>query len=59
MQFVWAKARIRGNRVIVKSREIKKPVAVRYAWADNPVGANLYNREGLPAMPFRTDQAIK
>ena len=56
MQFVWAKARVRGNRVVVKSREIKKPVAVRYAWADNPVGANLYNEEGLPAMPFRTDQ---
>ncbi len=58
MQFAWAKARIRGNRVIVRTREIKKPVAVRYAWADNPVGANLYNREGLPAAPFRTDQAI-
>ncbi len=58
MTFVWAKARILGNRVIVKSRAIKKPVAVRYAWADNPVGANLCNREGLPAAPFRTDQAI-
>jgi len=30
-------------------------VAVRYAWADNPQGANLYNKEGLPASPFRTD----
>jgi sialate O-acetylesterase len=58
MQFVWAKARIRGDRVIVKNRKIKRPVAVRYAWADNPVGANLYNREGLPAAPFRTDQAV-
>ena len=58
MQFVWAQARIRGSRVIVRSREIKRPVAVRYAWADNPVGANLYNREGLPAAPFRTDQAV-
>jgi len=56
MQFVWAKARLRGDQVIVKSRKIKKPVSVRYAWADNPVGANLYNREGLPAMPFRTDK---
>ncbi len=56
MKFVWAKARIRRDRVIVKSREIKKPVAVRYAWADNPEGANLYNREGLPASPFRTDE---
>jgi len=56
MQFVWAKARLRGDQVIVKSRKIKKPVSVRYAWADNPVGANLYNREELPAMPFRTDK---
>jgi len=56
MQFAWAKASIRGNRVIVRTREIKKPVAVRYAWADNPAGANLFNREGLPAMPFRTDK---
>ncbi len=57
MEFVWARARIRGSTVVVKSREIRKPVAVRYAWADNPEGANLYNREGLPAAPFRTDQA--
>ena len=59
MKFVWAQARIRGKKVIVKSPSITKLVAVRYAWADNPVGANLCNREGLPAMPFRTDQAIK
>ena len=56
MKFVWANARIRGNKVIVRSKVIKKPVAVRYAWADNPEGANLYNREGLPASPFRTDR---
>ena len=56
MKFIWAKARIRGNKVIVRDRKIRKPVAVRYAWADNPEGANLYNREGLPAMPFRTDK---
>ncbi len=55
MKFVWAKARIRGDRVIVKGRKIRQPVAVRYAWADNPEGANLFNREGLPAAPFRTD----
>ncbi|NLE35540.1 MAG: sialate O-acetylesterase [Bacteroidales bacterium] len=55
MQFVWAKARIKGDQVIVKNRKVKRPVAVRYAWADNPVGANLYNMEGLPAAPFRTD----
>src|SRR5665647_890805 len=56
MKFVWAKARIRGEKVIVKGSKIKKPVAARYAWADNPEGANLYNREGLPASPFRTDK---
>lgn len=55
MQFVWARARIRGDRVIVRNRKIRRPVAVRYAWADNPAGANLYNKEGLPAAPFRTD----
>lgn len=57
MQFVWAKARIKGDQVILKNRKVRKPVAVRYAWADNPVGANLYNGEGLPAAPFRTDDS--
>jgi len=56
MKFVWAKTRIKGDKVIVKGRKIKNPVAVRYAWADNPAGANLYNREGLPTSPFRTDK---
>jgi sialate O-acetylesterase len=41
--------------VIVWSSSVSQPVAVRYAWADNPGGANLYNREGLPASPLRTD----
>ena len=54
-QFKWAKAFIEGNRVIVFSDAIPEPVAVRYAWADNPDDANLYNKEGLPASPFRTD----
>lgn len=53
-KFVWAKAIIEGNSVIVYSDEVKHPVAVRYNWADNPSG-NLYNEEGLPASPFRTD----
>lgn len=53
--FVWAKARIKGDKVIVWSEEVENPVAVRYAWADNPDDANLYNEEGLPAVPFRTD----
>ena len=54
-KFLWAKAKITGNKVIVWHDDIAEPVAVRYAWADNPEGANLYNREGLPASPFRTD----
>lgn len=54
-QFVWADAVIRGNKVIVSSREVKQPVAVRYAWSDNPDEANLCNKEGLLASPFRTD----
>lgn len=53
-RFVWADAVIKGNDVIVSSPEVKKPVAVRYAWADNPAN-NLYNKAGLPASPFRTD----
>lgn len=55
-KFVWAKARIEGNQVIVQSDEVTNPQYVRYAWADNPVNPNLYNKEGLPASPFRTDQ---
>lgn len=54
-QFVWAKARIKGSKIIVRNKKVKNPVAVRYAWAHNPQGANLYNEEGLPASPFRTD----
>lgn len=54
--FVWAKAKIVGDKVVVWNNRISHPVAVRYAWADNPAGANLFNREGLPASPFRTDE---
>lgn len=54
-KFKWAQAEIRGNKVVVYHPEISDPVAVRYAWADNPEKANLYNKEGLPASPFRTD----
>lgn len=58
-KFVWAKAEIKNNKVIVWSDLIKNPVAVRYAWADNPIEANLINKEGLPASPFRTDNFNK
>jgi sialate O-acetylesterase len=53
-KFYWAKALITGNTVTVWADEVPNPVAVRYDWADNPPG-NLYNKNGLPAGPFRTD----
>jgi sialate O-acetylesterase len=53
-KFVWANAKIEGNTVVIWSEQVPKPVAVRYGWADNP-DCNLYNKEGLPASPFRTD----
>ncbi len=53
-RFSWASARIEGDSVIVSSPEIAVPVAVRYAWGDSPE-CNLFNAEGFPASPFRTD----
>jgi sialate O-acetylesterase len=53
-KFVWAQAKIVGDSVEVWSDQVSKPVAVRYAWANNPE-CNLYNKDGLPASPFRTD----
>lgn len=53
--FVWARAVIVGDVVVVSSDRVKSPVAARYAWSDDPIGANLYNGLGLPASPFRTD----
>lgn len=52
--FVWAEARLDGDTVVVWSDQVAKPVAVRCAWAQNPV-CNLFNAEGLPAVPFRSD----
>jgi sialate O-acetylesterase len=54
-QFYWAKAIIEGNEVVIYSDKVAEPVAVRYAWADNPE-CNLINSEGLPVVPFRTDE---
>ena len=51
----WADATIDGENVVVESSEVAKPVAVRYGFTTNPAGANLYNKEGIPASPFRTD----
>ncbi|HOY19354.1 MAG TPA: sialate O-acetylesterase [Haliscomenobacter sp.] len=56
-RFVWAKADIQAdNTILVSNTLVSQPLFVRYAWADNPADANLYNREGLPASPFRTDE---
>jgi sialate O-acetylesterase len=54
-RWVRAQARLDGNRVVVWSDEVPTPVAVRYAWEDSPV-ASLFNRDGLPVAPFRTDR---
>ncbi|MET0465555.1 MAG: sialate O-acetylesterase [Chitinophagaceae bacterium] len=54
-KFYFATATIEGNKVIVKSPYVKQPVAVRFGWADDAVDDNLYNKEGFPAGPFRTD----
>jgi sialate O-acetylesterase len=54
-KWFWAEAIIENHTVVVSSPEVTEPVAVRYAFSMNPDGANLCNREGLPASPFRTD----
>jgi len=57
-KWVWAKAKIEGNEVVVWSETVPEPVGVRYAWASWPEGANLINAEGLPASCFRTDDFL-
>ena len=54
-QFKFAKAYISGNMIVVSDDTLTEPVAVRYGWADDPDDLNLYNTEGFPAIPFRTD----
>ena len=54
-KFHYAKAEIEGDQIIVSSEKVSNPVAVRYAWSSNPSDANLYNKEGFPAAPFRSD----
>ena len=54
-KYVEASAHIEGDKVVVWSDEVKVPKYVRYAWADNPVNPNLYNKEDLPASPFETE----
>ena len=53
-KFHWADAKVQGDQIVVSSAAVTKPVAVRYAWANNPE-CNLVNGAGLPASPFRTD----
>ena len=53
-KFYWADAEISGDCVVLSCKDVERPLAVRYAWANNPVG-NLFNADGLPAGPFRTD----
>lgn len=55
-KFFNARAEIKGDKIAVWSDDVKEPVAVRYGWADFPLG-NLWNKDGLPASPFRTDDA--
>ncbi|MCX7008793.1 MAG: 9-O-acetylesterase, partial [Kiritimatiellaeota bacterium] len=57
-KYFWADAKIEGETVVVHSPKVPQPVDVRYAWADNPEGCNLYNAAGLPAAPFRTATMI-
>lgn len=58
-KFVWANAKIEGDKVVVWSDNIPNPEAVRYAWADNPDKANLFNKENLPASPFEASLSTK
>ena len=53
-KFFWAKAEIQGDKVVLSSPDVPRPVAARFGWADFPV-VNLWNKDGLPASPFRTD----
>ncbi len=54
-KFVWGHAKVENDKVVVWSELVPNPTEVRYAWSNNAEGCNLYNKEGLPASPFRTD----
>ena len=58
-KFVWANAKIEGDKVVVWSDAVANPEKVRYAWADNPDKANLFNKENLPASPFEANLSDK
>jgi sialate O-acetylesterase len=54
-KFYYARALIQGKQIVVSADSVKNPVAVRYGWSNAPEGINLYNADGFPASPFRTD----
>lgn len=54
-KFYFAKASIEGNKILVWNEDVTNPIAIRYGWTDSPIDANLFNKEGFPAAPFRTD----
>ncbi|MBS1665928.1 MAG: hypothetical protein JST58_00985 [Bacteroidetes bacterium] len=54
-KFYYAQAHIEGDKLEISCGEVSMPVAVRYAWADNALDANLFNKDGFPASSFRTD----
>jgi sialate O-acetylesterase len=56
--FQWADATFAGDTVIVSSAKVPKPLYVRYAWSLDRSWANLFNKDGLPAIPFRTDDDV-
>jgi sialate O-acetylesterase len=58
-KFQWADAKIDGDTVVVSAAAVVKPVFVRYAWSGKRTWANLFNKDGLPAIPFRTDDDNK
>jgi sialate O-acetylesterase len=55
-KFYYAQARMEGEKLIVWNDKVTDPKSVRYGWTDAPIDANLFNQEGFPALPFRTDQ---
>ena len=57
-KFAWAEAKVENDKIVVWSKDVPKPATVRYGWASNPQ-CNLFNKEGLPAVPFRTDAPAK
>lgn len=54
-KFKWAKAKIKNNKIVIWHEKIANPKYIRFAWSENPGRFNLYNKEGLPASPFRIE----